>query len=63
MTKYKERIEWICCTSVEDAKYSIENETDLTVLDLCLHYENQNQNRATMIENLKRRIKKLEKVS
>lgn len=60
MTKYRERIHWICNTSVDDAKTSIQNETDLTILDMCLHYEMQHQNRSTMIRNLRARIRMLE---
>ena len=56
------RVTNICCTSVDDAKISIQSHSDLFLLDLCLLYEVQHEKRITMIRNLKSRIKKLEKI-
>ena len=39
----------------------IKNEKNLSVLEACLHHEIQHSNRATMIRNLKIRIRKLER--
>ena len=49
-------------TSVDDAMIGIRNESNLTLLDLCLQYESQHMKRSTMIRNLKARIRKLEKI-
>ena len=54
------QVKHLCNTSVDDAKTDMQNENDLNVLDLCLNYEIQHQNRSTMIRNLKARIKQLE---
>ena len=56
-----QRVKHICGTSIDDAKIDIQNESDLTFLDLCLQYESQCMKRSTMIHNLKARIGKLEK--
>ena len=57
------RVKEICCTSVDDAKDTMNWENNLSVLDLCLQYEKQHQNRSTMIQNLKVKIRKLEAVN
>ncbi|MBE9547669.1 MAG: hypothetical protein IMF10_09300 [Proteobacteria bacterium] len=62
------RVKRICGTSV-DAGIDILNETillkaetyQLVLLDACLYHEIQHSNRATMIQKLKERIRKLEK--
>ena len=64
-----QRVKKICSASV-DAGIDILNEAvllkaetyQLVLLDACLHYEIQHSNRATMIQNLKTRIRKLERI-
>ena len=62
------RVKRICGTSVDDARLMLDKAIllkaktyQLVLLDACLQHESQHMNRSTMTQNLKVRIKKLER--
>lgn len=57
----QDRVEWICCTSVQDGCLSLRNTNDIEVVKAALEYEQANYQRTTMIKALKARLKKLSK--
>lgn len=54
-------VTWICCTSVDDARTTINNADDIVLLRECIRYEMKHGNRSSMIKMLLARIRKLEK--
>ena len=57
------KIDSLCCTSIEDARGSLKFIEDLKVLKKALLYETCNMRRATMIQMLKAKIKRIEKAN
>jgi len=56
-----DRVLWICCTSVDDARTSIKNEDDLDVVKACLHYERRHSHRTSMIRLIEARIRDIQR--
>lgn len=49
----------ICCTSVDDGKSSLKNETSLPVLQEALEYERSHMKRKSMVSALEARLRVL----
>lgn len=51
----------VCCTSVDDARYTIDACTRIAVLEACRAYESAHEGRKTLLSRINSRIKKLQK--
>jgi hypothetical protein len=57
------KVESLCCTSIENAKGSLQFIDDLKFLKKALLYETCHMRRATMIKMLKAKIKRVKNAS